>query len=163
MQITYLNINEIKPYKNNPRKNNEAIRIVANSIEKFGFKVPLTVDENYVIITGHTRYEASKLLNLKKIPCIIVKDLDENKIRAYRLADNKVQELAKWDYNKLEEELKNIKNIEMELYGFIKEDNEINWDDIQDLDEEIYEEPQHKMCECPYCHHIDRNIHFRKV
>ena len=109
MQITYLNIEDIKPYKNNPRKNKEAIDYVVNSIKEFGFKVPITIDENNVIITGHTRYEASKRLGLKQVPCIIVKDLNEEQIRAYRLADNKVAEMTTWDFQKLEEEISDIK------------------------------------------------------
>lgn len=163
MQITLLNIKDIKPYEKNPRKNEQAIDFIANSIKEFGFKVPITVDEDFVIITGHTRYEACKKLEIDKIPCIIVKDLSKEQIKAFRLADNKVSEKADWDFNKLEEELKNIKNIHMELYGFIKNEEEFNWDDIKEIDEDNYEEPEHKMCECPYCHHIDRNIHFRKV
>ena len=163
MQITLLDIDKIKPYKNNPRKNEQAIEFVAESIREFGFKVPITVDKNYVIITGHTRYEACKKLNIDKIPCIIIKDLSDEQIKAFRLADNKVSEKAEWDFNKLEEELKNIKDIQMELYGFIKSEEDFNWDEVEDLDEESYEEPEHKMCECPYCHHVDRNIHFRKV
>ena len=163
MQITYLRIDEIKPYKNNPRINEKAVHFVANSIKEFGFKVPITVDENYTIITGHTRYEASKLLKLNEIPCIIVDDLDDNKIKAYRLVDNKVSELAVWDMDKLEEEIENIKNIEMDVYGFSKDIHLINWDDVEEIDEDNYEQPEHKMCECPYCHHLDKKMCFRKV
>ena len=163
MEVKLLDIQLIKPYFKNPRNNKNSIKEVAESIKEFGFKVPITVDKDYVIITGHTRFEASKYLGLKKIPCIIVNDLDEEKVKAYRLVDNKVQEFARWDYEKLEEELRNIKNIEMELYGFIKEENEINWDDVKDLDDLTYEEPEHKKIECPYCHHIDRHDRFKKV
>ena len=164
MQIIYLDINKIIPYNKNPRINKEAIKYVASSIREFGFKVPITIDENYVIITGHTRYEASKLLKLKKIPCIIVKDLDKDKIKAYRLADNKVSELARWDYNKLEEELKNIKDIKMEVYGFLnKEDMMIDWDNIEEIDIDNYEKPDEKKCQCPYCKHEDSRMRFKKV
>lgn len=163
MQIEYIETEKIKPYKNNPRINKQAVDYVANSIKEFGFKVPITIDKDYVIITGHTRFEASKLLKLKKVPCIVVKDLDENKIKAYRLADNKVSELARWDYEKLEEEIKNIKNISMDIYGFVEEIEDFNWEDVEDLEEDTYEEPEHKMYECPYCHHIDRADHFKKV
>lgn len=161
MQIVNIDINKIKPYEKNPRFNEDAIMYVKNSIENFGFKVPITIDKNNVIITGHTRYEASKLLGLKEIPCIILKDLDENKIKAFRLADNKVSEYSKWDYDKLEIELNKIEN--MDIYGFMKNIETFNWDDIEDLDEDTYEQPEHKKYECPYCHHIDRTIHFKKV
>ena len=162
MEIKLISLEKIKPYYNNPRRNEEAIKYVAESIKDFGFKVPITIDKNYTIITGHTRYEASKLLKLDKIPCIIVKDLTEKKIKAFRIADNKVSEFAEWDNEKLEEELKNIKNIKMEIYGFLEEE-EINWDNIEEIGIDNYEEPEHKMCECPYCRHVDRNIHFRKI
>ncbi len=163
MQITELNLSDIKPFEKNPRKNDEAVKYVSESIKQFGFKVPIVVDDNYEIITGHTRLEASKLLGLKKVPIIKTNDLNKQQIKAFRLADNKVSELAEWDIEKLEEELKNIKNINVELLGFINNEEEINWDDIEDLNEEIYEEPEHKMMECPYCNHIDRSIHFKKV
>ena len=163
MQITYLNIEDIKPYKNNPRKNKEAIDYVVNSIKEFGFKVPITIDENNVIITGHTRYEASKRLGLKQVPCIIVKDLNEEQIRAYRLADNKVAEMTTWDFQKLEEEISDIKNINLNMYGFDDTIESFNWDDIEELVEENYEQPEQKMCECPYCHHIDAKMRFKKV
>lgn len=162
MQITYYDINELRPYKKNPRYNKESIKLVAESIKDFGFKIPIIIDDKKEVITGHTRLEASKLLGLKKIPVIIASDLSEEQVKAFRLVDNKVSELARWDYDKLEEEIKNIKNIKMELLGFINEETEINWDDIEDLNEDTYEEPEHKMVECPYCSHIDRIDHYKK-
>ena len=117
MEIIYKNIDEINKYKNNPRNNEKAIKEVAKSIENFGFKIPILIDENDVIICGHTRLEASKLLGLKKIPCIKVKDLSEEQIRAFRIVDNKVAEYSRWDYEKLREELKYINSnlLEFEL------------------------------------------------
>lgn len=162
MQVVYYDINKLKQYKNNPRHNKESIKLVAESIKQFGFKIPIIIDDKFEIIAGHTRLEASKYLGLKKVPVIIASDLDEEQVKAFRLADNKVSEMAYWDKEKLEDELKNIKNIEMELYGFIDEGNEIDWNSIEDLSEETYEEPEHKMMECPYCNHIDRTIHFKK-
>ena len=164
MEIELIDIDKIKPYFNNPRKNKSAIEYVKNSIEEFGFKVPITIDEDYVIITGHTRYEASKLLKLKMIPCIIVRDLSKEKVKAFRLADNKVAEFAKWDYDKLEEELKNIKNIRMEVYGFLSEDDMmIDWDNVDEIDVDNYEKPDEKKCQCPYCKHEDSRMRFKKV
>lgn len=162
MQIIYYEVDKLKPYKNNPRFNKEAIKLVAESIKEFGFKIPIIVDNNLEIIAGHTRLEASKYLGLKKVPVIIASDLNEEQVKAFRLADNKVAEIAKWDKEKLENEIKNIKDINLELLGFIQEEVEIDWDSVEDLDEDIYEEPEHKMMECPYCNHIDRAIHFKK-
>ena len=163
MQIVNIDINKIKPYEKNPRINEGSIHYVMESIKKFGFKVPLTVDKDYVIITGHTRYEACKKLGFKEVPCIIVDDLDENKIRAFRLADNKVAEKALWDYDKLKEELQSIENIDMNSFGFDMVLDDIDWDNVEDLEEDLYEEPEGKMVECPYCNHIDTKWRFNKV
>lgn len=161
MEIIYYDIEKIKPYKNNPRINKESIKQVAESIKQFGFKVPIVVDKDLTIIAGHTRVEASKLLGLKQIPTIIANDISEEQIRAFRLVDNKVAELALWDTEKLKKEIQEIKNINLESLGFINEENNIDWDNIEEINEENYEEPQHQMMECPYCNHIDRNIHFK--
>lgn len=162
MQIVYYDIKKLKPYKNNPRYNKESIKLVAESIKQFGFKIPIIADDKFEIIAGHTRLEASKLLGLKKVPVIVASDLNEEQVKAFRLADNKVAEMALWDKEKLEEELKNIKNINTELLGFINNEEEIDWDSIEEISEENYEEPEHKMIECPYCNHIDKANHFKK-
>lgn len=161
MQIIYKKIDEVIPYENNPRKNDEAVDYVAKSIKEFGFKVPIIVDKNNVIVTGHTRLKAAKQLGLKEVPTITADDLTEEQIKAFRLADNKVSEFANWDFDLLNFELDDISNINMEEFGF----NEVNidWDNVEDLTEENYDEPKHNMLECPKCHHIDRDIHFKKV
>ena len=125
MQIVYKKIEELKPYENNPRKNDEAVQYVKNSIKEFGFKVPIVIDEGGVIIAGHTRYKASKELNLKEVPCIIADDLNEKQIKAFRLADNKVSEKSEWDFELLEEELANL-DFDISDFGF--EDLDINLD-----------------------------------
>lgn len=117
MEIVNKKITELKPYEKNPRKNDEAVEYVANSIKEFGFKVPIVVDKNNVIVAGHTRYKASKKLGLKEVPCIVADDLTEEQIKAFRLADNKVSEMADWDFSLLDEELENI-DIDMEQFGF---------------------------------------------
>lgn len=121
MEIIQKNIEELKPYKNNPRHNDMAVDAVANSIKEFGFKVPIIIDKNDEIIAGHTRLKAAKQLGLKEVPCIIADDLSDEQIKAFRLADNKVAELADWDLSLLESELKNIPNIDMMEFGFIDE------------------------------------------
>ena len=120
MEIVMMNIEEITPYENNPRKNDDAVEAVANSIKNFGFKSPIVVDSNKVIVNGHTRFKASKLLGLTIVPVIIASDLTDEQCRALRLADNKTAEIASWDKKKLEEELKNIdwQDIDMEMFGF---------------------------------------------
>ena len=110
-------IKELIPYQNNPRKNDKAADKVAASIKEFGFKVPLVIDRNGVVVTGHTRLKAAKQLGIKTVPCIIADDLDENQIKAFRLADNKVAEAAKWDYDLLKIELEGL-DIDVEDFGF---------------------------------------------
>lgn len=118
MQIIYKDINELKPYEKNPRKNDKAVEAVARSIDEFGFKVPCVISADGTLITGHTRFKAAKKRGIEKIPCIVADDLSEEQIRAFRLADNKVSELAEWDFNKLDKELEEILNIDMEEFGF---------------------------------------------
>jgi site-specific DNA-methyltransferase (adenine-specific) len=144
MEIVNKSIDDIKPYEKNPRKNDEAVKYVANSIKEFGFKVPIVIDKDGVIVAGHTRYKASKKLGLKEVPCIIADDLNEDQIKAFRLADNKVSELAEWDFPILNEELENL-DIDMEQFGFedleIEEEQEI----IEDEVPEAPEEPKAKL------------------
>ena len=126
-QIVYKNIEEIKPYKNNPRKNDEAVKFVANSIKKFNFQNPIIIDKNNVIVAGHTRYKACKQLGINEVPCIIADDLSEEQIKAFRLADNKVGEIAEWDFDMLDLELDDIE-LDMTDFGFDIEDNNIDID-----------------------------------
>ena len=90
MNILELELTELIPYENNPRNNEETVELVANSIKTFGFKVPIVVDKNNIIIAGHTRYKAVKKLGLNKVPCIVADDLIDEQVKAFRLADNKV-------------------------------------------------------------------------
>ena len=118
MEIVNKNIEEIKMYENNPRNNDGAVEYVANSIKEFGFTVPIVLDKNNIIVAGHTRYKAAKLLNITEIPCIIADDLSDEQVKAFRLIDNKAAELASWDIDLLNLELENIKDIDMELFDF---------------------------------------------
>lgn len=133
MQIIYKKINEIKEYKNNPRNNESAVDYVANSISKFGFKNPIILDKNDVIVAGHTRYKASKKLQLKEVPCIVANDLTEEEIKAFRLIDNKSQELADWNLDLLKIELDNITGIDMKLFDFDLEK------DLKDIVDDEYD------------------------
>lgn len=118
MNIIEMGVNEVIPYENNPRKNDEAVDKVALSISAFGFKVPIVIDENNVVVTGHTRLKAAKKLGLATVPCIKADDLTEEQIKAFRLADNKVGEFSTWDEEKLMQELEKLEEIDMSLYGF---------------------------------------------
>ena len=118
MQIYDKRLDEIKPYENNPRNNDNAVDAVANSIKEFGFKVPIVVDSDGVIVAGHTRYKAAQKLRLQTVPCLVADDLNEEQINAFRLADNKVGELATWDLDTLKAELDNIGEIDMSEFGF---------------------------------------------
>lgn len=131
MEIITKKIEELVPYEKNPRKNDEAVEYVANSIKEFGFKVPIVIDKDEVIIAGHTRYKASKKLGLKEVPCIVADDLTEEQVKAFRLADNKVSEVAEWDMTLLGEELLGIEDLDMSDFGF-----EMFGEDEEDLEED---------------------------
>lgn len=118
MEIKFFDIADLKPYANNPRINDKAVKYVANSIKEFGFKVPIVIDQNHEIVCGHTRYKACIQLGIDKVPCIVADDLTEEQIKAYRIADNKVAEYSEWDLDLLEIELDDIIGIDMEEMGF---------------------------------------------
>lgn len=130
MEIINVNIKDLKPYENNPRKNDDAVKYVKESIQNFGFKVPIVIDKNNVIVTGHTRYKASLELGLEEVPCIIADDLTDKQIKAFRLADNKVSDFSIWDNKKLLQELEDL-NFDI-FTGFEQSDI---FEDIKSLDE----------------------------
>lgn len=145
MEIKELKLGDIKPYDKNPRKNDEAVQYVAASIKEFGFKVPIVIDKDNVIVAGHTRYKAAKKLGLKTAPCVVAEDLSDEQIKAFRLADNKVAEKAEWDLDLLDEEMIDLVEFDMEQFGFdlvVEMDEEVQEDDG---DLEIPEEPKSKV------------------
>lgn len=105
MQVVMKALGDIHPYENNPRVNDKAAIAVAKSIEAYGFKVPIVIAADGEIICGHTRYKAAQQLKLKEVPCVIADDLTPEQIKAFRLADNKVSDIAIWDNKKLLQEL----------------------------------------------------------
>ena len=139
MELFNKKISEIQPYQNNPRDNSKAIDAVAASIKEFGFKVPIVIDKNGVIVAGHTRYEASKKLGLEEVPCVIADDLTDEQVKAFRLADNKTAELASWNPELLEVEMSAIESIDMTEFGFIEPEKAEAVED--DFDIEPPEEP----------------------
>ena len=124
MKIELKNIADIKPYPNNPRINDDAVDAVVASIREFGFRQPLVVDTEGVIICGHTRYKAALKLELKKVPVHVAKDLTPEQIKAYRIADNKTAELAEWNYDLLPIELSELGDagFDLALMGFNQEE-----------------------------------------
>ena len=124
MTIINVECDKLIPYEKNPRKNDKAVKYVANSIKEFGFKVPLVIDKNNVVICGHTRLKAAKKLGLDSVPCVIADDLNDEQITAFRLADNKVSEQAEWDWDLLDGEINDIFNLDMGEFGFVFEEAE---------------------------------------
>lgn len=118
MEIITKSIHELTPYDKNARKNDKAVPLVAKSIEQFGFKVPIVIDRNNVIVCGHTRYKAAHALGIEEVPCIVADDLTDQQIKAYRLADNKVSEVSKWDKGILSLEMNEIFDFDMSDFGF---------------------------------------------
>ena len=143
-EIVWLDPAVLKPYPNNPRNNKKAIVAVAESIKRFGFNVPITVDADMVVATGHTRLEAAKLLGLAKVPVIVLRDLSEEEIKAWRLVDNKTAELATWDEKKLKLEIEGLTGIDLSTFGF-KADGSIS-----DVREDGYSKPAPKNPKAKY-------------
>lgn len=148
MNIKTIPLSELKPYPNNPRKNDEAVDAVAASIGEFGFKGTLVVDKDYTIIAGHTRYKAAQKLGITELPCIVADDLTDEQVKAFRLADNKTAELAGWDYEKLEQELADL-DLDMSDFGFTEVDISSMDDLFAPAEEKEPEEP--KEIQCPHC------------
>ena len=142
--ILVLPISEVRPYDKNPRKNEKAVKYVKESIRQFGFKVPIVIDSNRVIVCGHTRLLAAKSLGMTEVPCIMADDLTDDQIKAFRLADNKVGEFAEWDMDLLGDELDAIadaSDIDMGDFGFdiseTEEEKEIVEDEVPEEVEPI--------------------------
>lgn len=133
LNIVYRQIKDLKPYKKNAKKHNkEQVEWIANSIKEFGFTQPVIVDKNNEVVAGHGRILGAKKAGLKQVPTVMLEDLTEEQIKAYRLVDNKLNE-SEWDYSLLDEELENLtEDIDMDLFGF-------------DLTEEIEQEEVEKV------------------
>lgn len=150
MEIIVRKINDLTPYENNPRNNDMAVDAVAASIKQFGFKNPIIIDKDGVIVAGHTRYKAAKKLGITDVPCISADDLSDEQIKAFRLADNKTAELAEWNDDLLGKEINGIINIDMSQFGFSLGEDELGEevkDDKYTLKVKI---PQYEITgECP--------------
>lgn len=149
MEIIEMPVSSLIPYENNPRKNDGAVEAVANSIKEFGFKVPIIIDKDNVIVAGHTRLKAAEKLGLESVPVIKADDLTDEQIKAFRLADNKTAELAGWDFAELEKELEELANIDMKQFGF---DEDFNIEKLDELFKETEpKEKEPKQIQCPHC------------
>lgn len=133
--IKMMPIKSVIPYANNPRNNKDAVDKVAASIREFGFKQPIVVDSDNVVIVGHTRLKAAKKLRMKEVPVLIADDLDEEQVKAYRLADNRVAEFSSFDDDLLNIELDGILDLDMEQFGF-----DIDFEDDEDSTTEVEED-----------------------
>ena len=135
LHIVEVAVSELKEYENNPRHNEGAVDAVAESIREFGFKVPLVIDGDNVIVAGHTRLKAAKRLGLEAVPCIVADDLTPEQVKAFRLADNKTAELAVWDFEALEKELNELAtdfDFDMSPFGF--NDGDFDMSTVQEDD-----------------------------
>ena len=155
MRIENLPIENLIPYIRNPRKNENTIEKVTASIHEFGFRQPIVVDAENVIIAGHTRYEAAKRLQLSKVPVHVAKGLTEQQVKAYRIADNRVGQDSEWDYDLLKLEIEELAKPELtgfedfEISDILKE---INFDPTSQDEQHSLDELNPKIVECPFCH-----------
>lgn len=118
LRIKYVPIGDVHPYEDNPRRNDDAVQAVVNSLVEFGWRQPLVVDADGTIVVGHTRYKAALALEMTHVPVVVASDLTAEQCAAYRLADNHVGEIAEWDMDLLAQELDGLANLDMSLYGF---------------------------------------------
>lgn len=150
-EIQYCNPEELIPYEKNPRDNRAALDAIELSIEEYGFTNPILVNEEKVILAGHTRREAAILAGLEKVPYIVIDGLTEAQQKAYRLADNKLSELSIWDEDLLKEELEDLldEDYDISLTGFSDVDLTDLLKDEEDLEDIEPEEPKEKKTTLP--------------
>jgi len=120
MLVEQRDIATIRPYANNPRLNDAAVEAVVASIRAFGFRQPIVVDEEGLIVVGHTRYKAALRIGMTTVPVHVATGLTPAQVRAYRIADNKTATIARWDHEKLPIELAALQgmNVDLNLTGF---------------------------------------------
>ena len=154
MEIVNIKTDMLIPYVNNPRHNEDAVEKVMASIQEFGFKVPLVIDKNNVVVTGHTRLKAAKRLGIDEVPCVIADDLSDAQIKAFRIADNKVSEYAEWDEELLKIELEQLEELDFNLDDLSIDFSDFDLDVGEDIKEiepeeveipEVPEEPKAKL------------------
>lgn len=150
MDVIEMDVDRIKPYPGNPRINEKAARAVAESIRRFGFKNPIILDKDGVVVAGHTRLKAAGILGMKTVPCVLADDLTPDEAAAFRLVDNKAGEAAEWDYRLLKSELQEIPaDFRMSEFGFDDDDALGFWGDM--FSESDGSDAREKTVVCPHC------------
>ena len=138
-EVNMVQIGSIKPYETNPRDNKKSVDKVVDSIKQYGWRVPIVVDENSVILAGHTRYKAARILGLESVPVHMADNLTDEQKTAFRIMDNKAQDFSEWDKDLLTVELKKLADLDfdMAMTGF-------SFDEIEKLTQDLldFEEPQ---------------------
>lgn len=148
IEVIYKGVDEVIPYINNPRHNEAAVDKVAASIAEFGFKVPIIIDRDNIIVTGHTRREAALRLGMEEIPCVYADDLTPAQIKAFRIADNKTAEFSSWDDDLLKIELTALEDLGVDLGVTGFDDEEIdNLLNVEEIIEEVEEKPEVEFTE----------------
>ena len=154
MKIVNLKTEQLIPYINNPRNNDDAVDKVAASIKEFGFKVPIVINKDNVIVTGHTRLKAATKLGIEEVPCIIADDLTDAQIKAFRIADNRVSEYAEWNEDLLKVELEQLEEMDFDLDELNIDYSDFDLDIGENIEEiepeevevpEVPEEPKAKL------------------
>ena len=159
VNIKNIKVSDLKPYENNPRNNEGAVAYLVNSIKSFGFKVPIVIDKDNVIVAGHTRWLAAQELGLEEVPCLIADDLTPKQIKAFRIADNKIAEKSSWDFAKLAEEVDALGDVDLTDFGFgefeidvLKNGAEIDNSTLDDIFSDApAKEKEPKKVQCPHC------------
>ena len=118
LKVIDVQLEDIKPYPNNPRRNDAAVDAVAESIKNFGVLVPIVLDKNNVIVAGHTRYKAFKKLGWESVPCVMADGLTDEQVRAFRLVDNKTAEMSEWEPELLAAELEALADFDLSAFKF---------------------------------------------
>lgn len=157
LRVKYVPIGDVRPYEDNPRRNDGAVQAVAASLREFGWKQPIVVDADGTIVVGHTRYKAALALEMTHVPVVVASDLTPEQCAAYRLADNRVGELAEWDSELLAQELDGLAGFDMEQFGFAPGQSLDGYDIdslFEDYDGESSDtnsEDKPKVVTCPHC------------
>ena len=145
MEIVNIKTDMLIPYVNNPRHNEDAVEKVMASIQEFGFKVPLVIDKNNVVVTGHTRLKAAKRLGIDEVPCVVADDLSDAQIKAFRIADNKVSEYAEWDEEALKVELEQLEELDFDLDSLSIDFSDFDLNVGEDVLNETMEEEEDEL------------------
>ena len=155
MRLESLPLEDIHPYANNPRKNDVAVNAVAESIRQCTYITPIIIDEDHVILAGHTRYKALKALGMTQAECLVCEGLTEEQKKKYRFLDNKTGEKAVWDLMKLETELEGIDLEGFDFFGQGEQESsgeKAEWDaeGSVELGTEVFGDEKFRY-ECPKC------------